>query len=309
MMRINRRMFIRLSVVGVGIAAIYPTEIVFAGGCGEQHPIMPPAMKLIGQCMNCGMQRPMWARTWHRFELAGQPREVCSIHCLAEMSLNSGIEAENVMVADYLNPERLLEINHATYVLGSRARGTMTITSKLAFSSKKAADEFVEKCGGKVTSFEGAKSFALQDIATDNQMIARNRVKKGKIVEPVAGKEKCPVCGMEVAKYPHNKCQIQTKEGTTVHFCATQCLFEFYQNHQKYGVDELNIQFVWVVDYDSHQWVYGQNCYFAVGTSRKGPMGKEAFPFVNRGKAKKFVAQYGGKVVTFENVDIQQILL
>lgn len=308
-MGIDRRIFLIKTSIGLGLAAFFPSETLFAAECDIQHPLMPPNMLFTGQCQNCGMQRPMWARTWHTFNLASQKKEVCSLHCLAEMSLNTGIEADNVVVAKYLTPEKMLPVEKALYVVGSHAKGTMTISSKLAFSSTAEADSFISRCGGRVASYKNAQTLALQSVGKDNTMIQKKRVKNGKIVEPEVGKHRCPVCNMEVAQYPNNKCQIQSVDGTTIHFCATQCLFEFIKNHDHYKWPALKAKFIWVVDYDSKQWIYGRNSYYVVGTNQTGPMGKEAFPFINMTKAKSFAKLHGGKVLEFSDVNIEQVML
>ena len=140
-------------------------------------------------------------------------------------------------------------------------------------------------------------------------MINSNRLAKGKIVEPVDNKDICPVCGMYPARFPKNKCQLQTADGEIVHLCTTQCLFEFLKNPQNYKKPGMKAKSIWVIDYQSAQWIYARNAYYVLGTTVKGPMGKEAFPFVNSEDAKKFSTDHGGKIVRFNNVTIDQIMI
>lgn len=304
---VARRMFIRRMMIGVGLFSLFPEAVFAEKGCLVEHPFSPPRKEFKGQCHNCGMKRPMWARTWHTYSVSESKLEVCSLHCLAESSYNSGNKPENVQVALYMQPEKSMDVDKVFYVLGSQAPGTMTMRSKLAFPSRAEADSFVESCGGTVVTFGDAYKSALLGIKKENKMINDKRVSKGKIVEPVDNKNVCPVCGMFPARYPDNKCQLQSDKGEVIHFCATQCLFEFLQNPQKYEKAGIQVKYLWVVDYNSGNWIYGRNAYYVVNTPVLGPMGKEAFPFVNLSDAKKFAGQNAGKILRFEEVVVDII--
>ncbi len=308
-MATDRRVFIKNMLIGAGILYVFPQESFANSKCDIEHPFMPPKSQLKGECHNCGMMRPMWARTWHSYERDGQKLEVCSLHCLAEASLNSGNPPEKVNVALYLKPQTTIPADQAFYVIASKARGTMTMKSKLAFSSRQEAEEFANTCSGTVVGFNDAYQIAMKTIEKENQMISRNRLAKGKIVEPQDNKDKCPVCSMYPARYPKNKCQLQTADGQVVHFCSTYCLFMFLKNPQNYGNPGLKTKFIWVIDYEDGQWIHGRNAYYVIGTTVKGPMGKEAFPYVNLEKAKKFSTTHSGKILRFNDVTIDQIMI
>jgi len=306
-MAIDRRMFVQKILVGTALLYLFPKDVFAGTGCDVTHPLMPPNKKLPGTCHNCGMQRPMWARTWHTYELDGQELEVCSMHCLAEATMNAGATPTNVQAALYLAPEKSIAADQAFYVIGSKARGTMTMNSKLAFASEQKAQSFAAECGGAVASFSGAYQAAAKTIANENQMINRNRISKGKIVEP-GDKDICAVCGMYPARFPKNKCQLQTTDGEVVHFCSTQCLFEYLKNAQKYGKADLKTKFIWVVDYDSGNWIYAKNAFYVVNSDVAGPMGKEAYPFASVENAKKFSSLHPGKILRFKEVTIDKIM-
>lgn len=307
-MTIDRRIFVRKMLVGTGLLYLFPHNVFAGDTCGVAHPFMPPNKNFPGTCHNCGMKRPMWARTWHSYELDGEKLEVCSMHCLAEATLNSGVTPKSVQVALYLDPQKSVAADQAFYVLGSKARGTMTMKSKLAFATRQEAEAFAGECGGAVVSFEDAYQEAATAIAKENQMINHNRISKGKIVEPIDNKDICPVCDMYAARYPKNKCQIQTADGKVIHFCSTQCLFEFLKNSHKYAMPALKTKFMWVVDYESGQWIYAQNAFYVLGTNVRGPMGKEAFPFINKEKATEFSKAHSGTVLRFKEVIIERIM-
>jgi copper chaperone NosL len=308
-MSIDRRFFIKGAIAGAGLLYLAPKDLAAAVQCKVQHPFMPPNKEWKGQCSNCGMKHAMWGRTWHTFESNGSKQEVCSIHCLAEASSNAGITPENIMTTIYHSPEQSLPATKATYVVGSQARGTMSMKSKLAFATEKDAADFARQCGGEAVSFEKAYAMALENVAMDNGVIKKNRLKKGKIIEPVEGKDVCPVCGMEVAKYQKNKCQLHTSSGQVVHFCATQCLFEFLKNPAKFEMNNLVVKTTWVTDYETGEWIYAKNAFYVLGSTVAGPMGKEAFPFAARDQAEKFSRTYTGRILRFHEVTIDKILV
>jgi copper chaperone NosL len=51
----------------------------------------------------------------------------------------------------------------------------------------------------------------------------------------LSGKEKCPVCGMFVSKYPDWVATIQFNDGTHVAFDGPKDLFTYFLNLKKYN--------------------------------------------------------------------------
>ena len=188
-MATNRRHFIRNLLIGAGIVAIFPGDLLASDSCSVQHPFMPPRPEFKGVCHNCGMMRPMWARTWHTDTGEGETLQVCSMHCLAEATLNAGTSPENVQAALYLDPATSIPADQAYYVVGSRARGTMSMNSKLAFGTKAEAEKFAGECGGSVVPFSDAYQLAQKSISEENQMI--NKVSAGRphVVDAIMNRE------------------------------------------------------------------------------------------------------------------------
>ncbi len=303
----SRRKFLSLTLKGAAALSFYPLYAYAANPCNVQHPFSPPDMSMSGQCPNCGMVRPMWARTWKTFENSEGKSEACSFHCLADVALKSGEDPQEVMVALFTEPQKMLPAEKAFYVVGSKAPGTMTMKSKAAFATKSEAETFAKDCGGSVMGYAETLRIAKDGINKENQMIVQRRLKKGKIVEPVDNKDICPVCGMYPARYPKNKCQIQTKNKEVFHFCSTQCLFSFLADSAKYAGKDVSPFLLWVIDFENGAWISGRTAYYVVGSNQSGPMGKEAFAFDKNEDAKKFTAQYSGKTVIFQGVTVDKI--
>jgi nitrous oxide reductase accessory protein NosL len=248
----------------------------------------------------------MWARTWISFSNAEGRYGVCSLHCLADISRKSGLVPEQVQVALYHSPQLSIDAEEAFFVVGSRARGTMTAVSKLAFADREAAERFAADCGGKVTTWTEAYSTALAGLETENAAIAGMRLKKGKIVDPRDRVDECVVCGMYPARYDRNRAQVKTLSGRTVHFCSTQCLFKYLKDPRRYGGSGPRL--LWVTGYASGRWISAETAYYVIGSKKLGPMGYEAFAFDTRSAAEVFRAANGGSILPFSQVTIEGIL-
>jgi nitrous oxide reductase accessory protein NosL len=280
---------------------LLPANLLLAG-----DPIAHPVKGGIagikpGKCPNCGMPIPMWARTRHTFKLEGNEYTTCSIRCLTDMTRKAGQPAKDVRVTLYLQPKTLIPADKAIYVIGSNARGTMTMRSKIAFANQDAADAFIKEHGGKSAAFGGALTAATAELTGSYKITENNRLKKGKIIGP-GPDNRCAVCGMFPARYPKHHSQILTKDGSTIHFCSTQCLIRFKAAPAEYIKKATKIKAVWVRVYPEGGWEYADGLYYLTGSSVNGPMGPEALPFRRKNNAEKMAKKQGGKVFRFSEL-------
>ncbi len=303
----TRREILLAAVAGSLYVAFSPISVLAADPCSVQHPLMPPQMDFSGQCPNCGMARPMWARTWFTFENSEGQSQACSFHCLADRAIKAGEDPKNVRVAHYLDPKTMIPAGEAFFVVGSKAKGTMTMKSKIALPSKAEAEKFSKSCGGEVVGFREALTMAKAGIAKENPMLLEKRLKNGVIAEPVDNKDHCSVCNMYPARYPLHNCQINTPKKEKYHFCSTQCLFEFLGNTRKYVQADVKPFQIWVSDFPTGAWIGGKAAYYVVGSATLGPMGPEAIAFDKKKAAGDFARKEGGKVLTFSQVTIKTI--
>ncbi|MGD1975841.1 MAG: nitrous oxide reductase accessory protein NosL [Desulfobacterales bacterium] len=307
MISLNRRLFIK-SLAATPIALALFHRGAEGMNCNDQHPFMPPSNQYQGQCPVCGMVRPMWARTWITFNPVKNVSQVCSFHCLADWIIKSGQEPTNVMLSIYHQPERAIFASDAFIVLGSTAAGTMSPVSKIVFADKSKAEGFAQNCGGEIIDYTRALQIAKASVAKENKMINARRLKKGKIVEPNES-DSCLVCGMYPIRYPYGKCQIISKDGQTIHFCSTQCLFAFLGKQKLYMDTAINPFLIWVVDRNSGMWISGRTAFYVIGSKKVfGPMGYEALPFNSLKEAEDFAADNGGAAVTFGDVTIYKVV-
>lgn len=131
-------------------------------------------------CPNCGMYIPKYYKTSHLIKLKdGEVRQYCSIYCLVEECEITTLrdkkdQIDNIMVVD-AQTLKYIDAKDAYYVIGSKIGGTMTLVSKYAFQDKATAEEFANKNGGKIGTYDEAYNISLNDFAKDTALVHKNR--------------------------------------------------------------------------------------------------------------------------------------
>lgn len=117
-----------------------------------------------------------------------------------------------------------------------------------------------------------------------------------KAIKPSA-KDKCPVCGMFVAKYTDFLAAIAFKDGARVFFDGSKDMFKYYFNMKKYDParKQSDIEAVYVTDYYDLKLVNGLEAFYVTGSDVYGPMGRELIPFAREEGAKEFTRDHKGK--------------
>lgn len=116
--------------------------------------------------------------------------------------------------------------------------------------------------------------------------------------EKISPKERCPVCGMFVAKYPNWLTQIIFADGALRAFDGMKDLMSYYFHPQEYGAPSFSdIREIWVRDYYTLAWTDARNAYFVTGSDVYGPMGHEFVPFASEKAATAFMNDHHGKQV------------
>jgi len=121
----------------------------------------------------------------------------------------------------------------------------------------------------------------------------------------VGPKDKCPVCGMFVAKYRDFAAQIQFRDGSTFHFDGAKDMFKYYLNLSRYapGKKPADITAVFVTNYYDLTPVDGFQAHYVLGSDVYGPMGRELIPFVKESEARDFLKDHRGKsIIRFSDV-------
>jgi len=118
-------------------------------------------------------------------------------------------------------------------------------------------------------------------------------------------KDKCPVCGMFVHKYPDFLALIIFKDGSAAFFDGAKDMFKYYFNQQKYSPNqkEADVDSVYVADYYSLGTIDAAKAYYVLGSDVYGPMGNELIPFEKEAEARVFMKDHKGKsLLRFQDI-------
>lgn len=121
----------------------------------------------------------------------------------------------------------------------------------------------------------------------------------------VPSDEKCPVCGMFVAKYPKWVAKIQTQDNHEHFFDGVKDMMKFYFNPSKYKHNhkETDIKNLKVTDYYSLNEIDAKKSFYVIGSNVYGPMGEELIPFKTKEQAQEFSkSHFGKKVLSFDEI-------
>lgn len=117
--------------------------------------------------------------------------------------------------------------------------------------------------------------------------------------------DKCPVCGMFVAKYPDFLAQIIFTDGSHALFDGAKDMFKYFFDLKKYNAakQRSDIASLSVMDYYSMTPVDGRTAWYVIGSDVFGPMGRELIPFQQEKEAKEFSKDHSGKhILRFDEV-------
>jgi nitrous oxide reductase accessory protein NosL len=119
-----------------------------------------------------------------------------------------------------------------------------------------------------------------------------------KVIKPSPG-DKCPVCGMFVAKYPDFVAEIIFKDGSYAMFDGVKDMMKYYLNLAKYNPSKKieDIDYIVVTDYYELKPIDGRKAYYVIGSNVYGPMGHELIPFEEEDDANEFMVDHVGKSI------------
>ena len=118
-------------------------------------------------------------------------------------------------------------------------------------------------------------------------------------------KDKCPVCGMFVYKYPDWLAEVIFKDESVVFFDGAKDLFKYYFNLTKYspGKNRRDIAAIYVNEYYDMKLIDARKAFFIMGSDVYGPMGHELIPLATGEDARTFMKDHKGKrILRFEEI-------
>ncbi|OPY70861.1 MAG: NosL [Syntrophorhabdaceae bacterium PtaU1.Bin034] len=124
------------------------------------------------------------------------------------------------------------------------------------------------------------------------------------VLQP-SSRDKCPVCGMFVAKYPDWTAVMLFRDKSRVFFDGAKDMFKYYLDSRRYGRSRntSDVVGIRVTDYYSLTPTDGREAFYVVGSDVYGPMGREPVPFKKRSDAEEFFKDHRGKrILRFNEV-------
>jgi copper chaperone NosL len=121
---------------------------------------------------------------------------------------------------------------------------------------------------------------------------------EGKPLKP-SPKDKCPVCGMFVAKYPDFLAEVIFSDGAYALFDGAKDMFKYLLNMKKYNPAKKpgDIAKVYVTDYYDLTLIDGLEAFYVIGSDVYGPMGRELIPFKREADARGFMKDHKGQAL------------
>jgi len=106
--------------------------------------------------------------------------------------------------------------------------------------------------------------------------------------------EKCPVCGMFVARYPDWIAGVRYQDGSRALFDGAKDLFKFLLRVEAYGAAarRTDVASLFVTDYYAVKAVDAKAAWYVTGGDVLGPMGRELVPFEREADAQEFLRDH-----------------
>ncbi len=135
------------------------------------------------RCPYCGMDRKQFHHSRMLVQYSDDLADgTCSLHCAAiSLSLNIDREPKAMWVGDNAaagDVKPLVEVDKATFLVGSKIPGVMTANSKVAYGTEDAAKAAQAAQGGELAKFDQALLAAYTDMSKDVSRIRKNRAER-----------------------------------------------------------------------------------------------------------------------------------
>ena len=135
------------------------------------------------KCPYCGMDRKQFHHSRMVVHYADDLADgTCSLHCSAiSLSLNIDRDPKALWVGDNAadgDVKPLVEVEKASFLVGSKLPGVMTARSKVAYANADAAKASQAANGGEIVDFDQALLAAYTDMSADVTRIRKNRAER-----------------------------------------------------------------------------------------------------------------------------------
>ncbi|SFV57236.1 nosL-related protein [hydrothermal vent metagenome] len=115
-------------------------------------------------------------------------------------------------------------------------------------------------------------------------------------------RDKCPVCGMYVYKYPKWVAMASTPKGKVWYFDGVKDMLKYYFAHKKKNLK------LYAQDYYSKKIIELHTAWLVLGSDVYGPMGDELIPFSTKKEATSFLLDHHAKrIVRLKTLDADMV--
>lgn len=121
----------------------------------------------------------------------------------------------------------------------------------------------------------------------------------------ITKKDRCPVCGMFVYKYPKWVAQIYFNDGSAYFYDGAKDMFKHIFDTQKYtsGKTAEMMTKIYVTDYYEVELIDAKSAFYVIGSDVLGPMGQELLPFKDQESAQEFLEDHkGNSIIRYQDV-------
>lgn len=129
--------------------------------------------------------------------------------------------------------------------------------------------------------------------------------------QPYTDEDQCGGCIMMITKYPGPKGQIVLKNGEVKKFCSTRCMTCNTLLMNQADVEAWLVQSAENMDWSGHDanapHIDAKTAWFVLGSSKKATMGPSLAPFPTREAAEAFRKEFGGKLMSFDELSRESI--
>ena len=112
----------------------------------------------------------------------------------------------------------------------------------------------------------------------------------------ISAADRCPVCAMQVIRYPKFSGAIVLTDRTTYYFCSAGCMIRAWRDPHVYlGVKREALDRSVVRDYFTGTPINAENAFWVDGSDVIGPMGPTRIPLAAEADVGPFVRRHGGQ--------------
>lgn len=193
----SRRRALGLIAAGSALGLLVPAAVA-AEACptdGTPNQFIPKGkpdpnplsdeLKKYPKCPYCAMDRTKFQHSRHLVHYEDDLADgTCSLHCAAvSLAINLDRGPKAIYAADFgaagdIKP--LVNVDKATYLIGSKLPATMSKKSKVAYASADAAKAAQAAEGGELGNFEAALMETYKNLAEDTLAIRKKRAEMRK---------------------------------------------------------------------------------------------------------------------------------